>query len=156
MVISKFWSGDFEKKIGVGEGLVTLQFFGHLKRAVELLISFRMWSLFWQKMQNSTFLLIGAWNFHSKVLWYAESDDVIFIKILCLLWGVSPFFQKPGKFSQARNFWLVRLNLMKLIYLNQHKNPILMMYLLVSSIIVSVTIEPGRSLLLVRYHELFD
>ena len=42
MAISEFSSGDFGKIIGVGGGLGTLQFFGHLKRALELFISVRM------------------------------------------------------------------------------------------------------------------
>ena len=42
MVISEFWSGDFWEKMSVGGGLGTLQIFGHLKRALELLISVRM------------------------------------------------------------------------------------------------------------------
>ena len=37
--------------------------------------------------------------------------------ILWLLRGVFPYFLKLRKFSQARNFWWVILNLMKLIYL---------------------------------------
>ena len=57
------------------------------------------WFFFWQKIQNSTFLQIGAWNLHSEVLWYAEPIS---------------FFS------------------------------------------FSITIEPGGSLLTVRYHELFD
>ena len=32
--------------------------------------------------------------FYSRVLWYAESDGVIFVKILRLLGGVSPYFLK--------------------------------------------------------------
>ena len=55
--------------------------------------------------------------FYNKVLWYAESDGVIFVKIVWLLGGISPYFLKWGKFSQARNFWRVRLILMKFIYL---------------------------------------
>ena len=54
---------------------------------------------------------------YSRVLWYTESDGMIFIKIISLLGSVSPFFQELGKFSQALNFWWVRLNMMKLVYL---------------------------------------
>ena len=48
--ISEFGSGDFGKKMSVGGGLGALQFFGHLKRALELLISVRMSTLttFWE------------------------------------------------------------------------------------------------------------
>ena len=42
MAISEFWSVDFGKIISVGGGLGALQFFGHLKRALELFISVRM------------------------------------------------------------------------------------------------------------------
>ena len=42
MAISEFLSGDFGEKMSVGGGLGALQFFGHLKRALELLISVRM------------------------------------------------------------------------------------------------------------------
>jgi len=47
-------------------------------------------SFFWQKIQNSTFLKIGAWNIYSRILWHAESHGVIFIKITWLLGGVFP------------------------------------------------------------------
>jgi len=90
-------------------------------------------------MRNSTFLYIGAWNFYNRVLWYVESDGVIFALF-------SPYFLKWGKISQARNFWWVRLILMKLIYLKSA-----LKYGSISIKIpffrVSVTIEPGRSLL---------
>jgi hypothetical protein len=56
------------------------------------------WSFFWQKMQISTFLHIGALNFYSRVLRYAEYDGVIFIKIIWLLWGVSSFFGNKANF----------------------------------------------------------
>ena len=42
MAISKFWSGDSWEKMIVGGGLGALQFFGHFKRALELLISVKM------------------------------------------------------------------------------------------------------------------
>ena len=38
MAISEFSSGDFRKIINVGGGLGALQFFGQLKRALELFI----------------------------------------------------------------------------------------------------------------------
>ena len=76
------------------------------------------WSVFWQKIRNPTFLLIGAWNFYSTVLWYVEFDGVIFVKVVRLLGGVFSLFSKMRQFSQARSFWCVRLILMKLIYLN--------------------------------------
>ena len=38
MAISEFWSGDFGEKMSVWGGLGALQFLGHLKRALELLI----------------------------------------------------------------------------------------------------------------------
>jgi len=40
MDLSKFWSGDFGKKMSVGGDLVVLHFW-NLKRALELLISVR-------------------------------------------------------------------------------------------------------------------
>ena len=42
MAISKFGSGDFWEKKSTGGGLGALQFFGYLKRALELFISIRM------------------------------------------------------------------------------------------------------------------
>ena len=45
------------------------------------------------------------------------SEMCIRDRVLYLLGGVFPFFRKSGKFSQARNFSWIRLNLMKLIYL---------------------------------------
>ena len=42
MAIKKFLSSDFEEKTGVGGGLGAHPFFGHLKRALELLISVRI------------------------------------------------------------------------------------------------------------------
>ena len=33
-------------------------------------------------------------NFFYRVLWYAECDGVIFVKILWLLGGVAPYFPK--------------------------------------------------------------
>ena len=42
IAISEFWSVDFGKIISMGGGLGALQFFGHLKRALELFISIRM------------------------------------------------------------------------------------------------------------------
>ena len=42
MAISEFWFGDFWEKMSVGGGLGALQFVGHLKRALELLVSIRM------------------------------------------------------------------------------------------------------------------
>jgi hypothetical protein len=62
-------------------------------------IKMHPWSFSGKKIQNSTFLKIGAWNFYSRVLWYAESDDVIFIKVLSLLGVVSLFF-----FENKANF----------------------------------------------------
>ena len=59
------------------------------------------WSFFWQKIQNTTCLQIGAWNLYSRVFWYAESDGMIFIKILWLFWGDSTFFRKSGNFLRS-------------------------------------------------------
>ena len=42
MAFSEFWSVNFGKIISVEEGLCALQFFGQLKRALELFISVRM------------------------------------------------------------------------------------------------------------------
>ena len=42
MTISELWSGDLGRKNERGEGLGALQFFVHLKPALELLISVRM------------------------------------------------------------------------------------------------------------------
>ena len=49
-----------------------------------------------KKIQNFIFLQIGAWNLQNKVLWYAESDGVIFIKILWLLRVYSPFLENKA------------------------------------------------------------
>ena len=65
----------------------------------------------WQKIQNSTFLYTGSWNFYSMGLWYTESDGAIFAEILWLFFKIIPYFLKLGKFSQARNFLWVRLKL---------------------------------------------
>ena len=79
-------------------------------------------------------------------IWY-----VIFVKIVWLLGGVSPYFLKWGKFFQARNFWSVRLILMKLIYLKSalkcHSFDITTGIKIPFFFRVLVTIEPGRSLL---------
>ena len=42
MTFPEFSSGEFWEKMSLGGGLGALQFFGHLKRALELLISVRM------------------------------------------------------------------------------------------------------------------
>ena len=42
MAVSEFRSGDYGKTISVGGGLGALQFFCHLKRALELFISVRI------------------------------------------------------------------------------------------------------------------
>ena len=66
--------------------------------------------------------------------------------------------KNKDKFSQARIFWWVRINLMKITYLKSAWN--LIFYVSIAIKIpffrVSITIEPGRSLLAVRYHDLFD
>ena len=41
---------------------------------------------------------MGAWNLYSSVLWYAEFDGLIFIKILLLSGVVSPFFDSKANF----------------------------------------------------------
>ena len=59
-------------------------------------------------------------------------------------------FSKKRKFSQARNFWWVRLNLMKLIYLKSALKCYSFDVAIGIKILffrVLVTIEPGRSLL---------
>ena len=66
-------------------------------------INTQPWSVFWHKIRNSTFLWIGAWKFGEMVLWYAECDGGIFVKILWLLGGISSYFLKERKCS--RNFW---------------------------------------------------
>ena len=84
------------------------------------------------------------------VLWYAESDGVICVKILWLLGGVSPYLLKWGKFSQGRNFWWVRLNLIKLIYLKsalKSDSFDAAIAIKIPFFKVLVTIESGRSLL---------
>ena len=58
---------------------------------------------------------MGAWNFYNRVLSYAESGGVIFIKISIILGGVSPYL-KIRQISQAPNFWWVAVNLMYFIY----------------------------------------
>ena len=42
-----------------------------------------------QMIQESTLLQIGAWNLYIRVLWYAESNGLILIKIIGFLLGVS-------------------------------------------------------------------
>ena len=72
---------------------------------------------------------------------------------------VSPFFRKSGKFSQARNLWWVRLNLLQLCIWNQQRTPILFYIsfgIEIPFFRVLVTIESDRCLLTVRYHELLD
>ena len=51
-----------------------------------------------------------------RVLWYAESDEVISLNSFDVLAAFLSFFQKLGKFSQARNFLWVTLNLMNFAY----------------------------------------
>ena len=118
-------------------------FFGHLKSALQLFISIRMFSLpifldhwidtitLWKKktnkhasvifllakIENFTFLEIGSLNLRIRVLLYTKSDGTVFIKILRLLEGVFPLFWKSIKFSRARSFWCVTQNLMQLTYL---------------------------------------
>ena len=67
-----------------------------------------------------------------------------------ILGGVSPYFLKAHKFSQARNFWCVRLNLMKLIYLKSAlkcNSFDVAIGIKIPFFRVLVSIEPGRSLL---------
>ena len=116
----KILIGQFWEKIAWEEAYLPSNIFGHLKRELELLISVQMSLVldifgsmdrydsplkttttnkptsvifFLAKKQNSTFLPIEASNLYSRVLWYAESDSVIFIRILWLL-GVFPLFSK--------------------------------------------------------------
>jgi hypothetical protein len=51
------------------------------------------WSFFRHRMENYTFLCRGAWNLFSRFFWYAESDDVIFIKVAWCFGGISPFLK---------------------------------------------------------------
>jgi hypothetical protein len=108
--------------MSVGEGLAALKYFRSLKKGastfdfpshepstdllrpldrydhpLEKKTNTRPWSFFWQQIQNSTFLHIGAWNLYSRVLWYAESYGVTFWSLDIL--GVSPPFQKLDIFS---------------------------------------------------------
>ena len=69
------------------------------------------------------------------------------------------YFLKYGKFSQARNFRWVSLNLKKLIYLISAlkcDSFDVIIGIKVSSFRVSFTIEPVLLLAIVRYHELFE
>ena len=109
MAIWKFWSYDFGKKMGVGEDPVSFQSFWLLQKGtrnfnVEWALSqysrtkqtnkknMHPWSFFSQKkIQNSLFWQIGAWNLCGGVLWYGESDGVVFIQFLWLLRSDSPF-----------------------------------------------------------------
>ena len=95
---------------------------------------------------------------YSRVLWYAESDGLIFVKSVWLLEGVSSYFPIQGKFSQARNFWWVWLNLMKHIFKISIKNLILWyIYWYQNSVFYSfVYYWAGSHLTTVCYHELFD
>ena len=64
--------------------------------------------------------------------------------------GHSPLFSKMSKFSQAHNFWWVRLIFMKLIYLKSALKCDSFYVCIGIKILfcrVLVTIEPGRSLL---------
>jgi len=75
---------------------------------------------------------------------------VIFVKILFLLWGVTLYFPKYGKFSQALNFWWQRLNLMKFTYLEsawESDSFDVSFSIKVPFFRVLFTIEPGCSLL---------
>jgi len=68
-------------------------------------------------------------------------------------------FSKTGKFSQAHNFWWIRLNLIKLTYLKSASKCNSFDVTIGIKILVfrvSVTIEPRHSLLTVRYHEMLD
>jgi hypothetical protein len=94
------------------------------------------WSIFWQKFKRFHILQMGNWNFYKRVLGYPESDCVIFIKNPWLLGGASPFFRKWGKFSQARSFWRVTLNLMNLIYFLGQTYPFTFSFHFITHIIV--------------------
>ena len=56
-------------------------------------------------MQNSAFLQMGASKFNNRVVGYAESYDVVSIKIHWFLGGVSPL-------SKIREMFLRRVVLM--------------------------------------------
>ena len=117
-------NGRFWEKRGGGGVIVALQYFLSIKKALEFLICSNepsrnivgplgwydhpgkkktnkpAWVAFLrQRIRNFTLLQIEAWNLYSRVFCYVESDDVVFIKILGLLGGVSPFFRKQVKFS---------------------------------------------------------
>ena len=64
--------------------------------------------------------------------------------------GCLPLFSKMSKFSQARNFWWVKLILMKLIYLNlalKSDSFDVTIGIEIPFFRILFTIEPGRSLL---------
>ena len=109
---------------------------------------------FWQKIQSCRFLQIWAWNLSNRVFWYAESDGVIFIKILSLVGDVSPLFKKSSKFSQARSLWWVILNLIKFIYLESalyaHSFDTFI-DIKIPFLKVSITIEPYRLFFFITY-----
>ena len=61
------------------------------------------WFVFWQKIRNPTFLLIGPWNCFYRVLWYAECDGVTFVKILWFL-SIFSIFQNKTTFLRLVTF----------------------------------------------------
>jgi len=122
MALSKFWSGHFGKNWAWEGAYFSYNFFGRLRRALELLISVWMQTIaiFYgyrvdtiipeektnlfvfscsrsffrlKKKKHSTILQRGDWNLNSRVLWYAEYDGVNFIKILDF-YGCFPLFSK--------------------------------------------------------------
>ena len=111
-------------KMSVGGGLVAVQFFWSLKNDTKtfnlhfnepsrnILGPLGRYDHLWEKTpnktnkcksvifllaKNSTFLHIGAWNIESHVHWYAESDGVVFVKVLWLS-GFFPFFENKANF----------------------------------------------------------
>ena len=77
--------------------------------AMEIMIGATIWTVLGQlkDIQKEVFQVLVSTV--CLVLLFAESDGVIFIKILWLLWGASLFFRKLGKFYLALNFWWIRL-----------------------------------------------
>ena len=119
-------------------------FFGHSKRALELLISVRLSPLVtfydhWVdtitpgKKTRACDLYSGKkWKIPRFCSQQLEASTVGFSDTLNLMYdfqsltleGFAPFFQKSGKSCQICSFRWVTLNLVKLMYSNQHNKPI--------------------------------
>ena len=104
------------------------------------------------------------WRGHHLMAW-SPSDGVVAIwwrgRHLKTTWcfeSVSPLFQKLSKFSQARKFWCVTLNLINCIYfVPAPKLDSFVAFIVIKTLFlrVSVPVKSHRSLLSGSYHKLF-